>query len=182
MQTQQPINFQRDWKDVRGYEGLYQVSNDGLVKSLKARNKWNANRLLIPHSHHQGYLGIRLSRDGEVKEFRIHRLVMIAFIGEPPFENAEVNHKNGDKADNRIENLEWCTAKQNTQHAGEVLGVRATYPGEANGHSRLTAADVTRIRQLWMSGSTQVEIAGLYQTTQSHIGRIVRREAWKNVP
>ena len=99
------------WRDVKGYEGLYQVSNMGRVKSLK----WNKERFLKPGMDKDGYLLVTLCAGGKPKTLKVHRLVCEAFH-ENPDNKPQVNHINEDKADNRVCNLEWCTCKQNINH------------------------------------------------------------------
>ena len=99
------------WKDVVGYEGLYQVSNQGRVKSFK----WNKERFLKPSMDKDGYLLVNLCAGGKRKTFKVHRLVCEAFH-ENPDNKPQVNHINEIKTDNRACNLEWCTCKQNVNH------------------------------------------------------------------
>lgn len=106
------------WKDIEGYEGIYQVSNMGRVRSL-TRKVWNytkPGRILSPGAKENGYLHVALN-NGEKREkhAHIHRLVAAAFIPNPD-NLPEVNHKNYDKKDNRVENLEWCTSRYNKAH------------------------------------------------------------------
>lgn len=116
------------WKDIKGYEGYYQVSNLGNVRRLptiiKYKNEGFRNyppKDLIPEKTYDGYLRIVLMKEHKKQRFQIHRLVADAFIPNP--ENKEqVNHINGNKADNRVENLEWCTSSENARHAFDVLG------------------------------------------------------------
>lgn len=100
------------WKDITGYEGLYQISNLGRVKSF-----WNTKeKILMNLKDNFGYLKVCLCKDGKKKQFKVHKLVAEAYI--PNIENKkEVNHINGNKADNRAENLEWCTRSENMKHA-----------------------------------------------------------------
>ena len=98
------------WKDIKGYEGLYQVSNLGRVKSLKNREK-----ILNPFSDNN-YLNVDLFKNRKKKRYKIHRLVAITFI--PNIDNKpEVNHIDGNKENNCISNLEWTTSSENMQHA-----------------------------------------------------------------
>ena len=111
------------FKDISGYEGIYQVSNQGKVKSLERKvrhseggwKNWK-ERIIKPYKGNHGYLMLGLSNDGHRKAFTIHRLVALAFISNPD-NKAEVNHKDGDKTNNLLENLEWNTPSENTKHA-----------------------------------------------------------------
>jgi hypothetical protein len=108
------------WKDIKGYEGIYQVSDLGNIKSLD-RLAWNGHAMHI----HKGrlmkpkgakYKEIHLCKEGKIKKHYMHRLVAQAFIDNPN-NKPQVNHLNGVHADNRLENLEWCTAEENNKHA-----------------------------------------------------------------
>lgn len=99
------------WKDVKGYEGLYQVSNEGRVKSLNYK-RTGKEKILCPKKHNKGYLQIQLMNGDKNKTYTIHRLVAEAFI-ENPDNLPCVNHKDENKKNNNVENLEWCTYKQN---------------------------------------------------------------------
>jgi len=108
------------WKDIPKFEGLYQVSNFGRVKSfITHRNGWPArksNKILKPNSDRYGYQRVILiGKDGNRHQWLIHRLVMLAFVGWE--DNMQVNHINGVKNDNRLENLEWVTQSENMKHA-----------------------------------------------------------------
>ena len=111
------------WKDIHGYEGLYQVSNTGKVKSLEKTQIFpnggkfvRKEKILRTNKTHNGYLNVRLYKDKHVKGFGVHRLVAQEFI-ENKNNLPQVNHINCNKTDNRVENLEWCDASYNQLHA-----------------------------------------------------------------
>ena len=100
------------WKDIVGYEGLYQISNLGRVKSLNYSRTGKEN-ILSPGLNSGGYYTVSLFKNGEIKKFRVHRLVALAFIPNP--ENKPcVDHINGVRTDNCVKNLRWCTQKENS--------------------------------------------------------------------
>ena len=102
------------WKDIQGYEGKYQVSNLGRVKSLNYNNTCK-ERILIPCKKPNGYLCVVLSKNCICKKFYVHRLVAQAFI-ENPDNLPQVNHIDENKLNNRVENLEWCSHEYNTNY------------------------------------------------------------------
>lgn len=107
--------MQEIWKDIKGYEGLYQISNLGRVKSL-VRKRVLKERILKPKKKNSGYLFVCLCKNGELKYFHIHRLVAIAFIVNQK-NKSQINHKDCNKENNNINNLEWVTPKENNLHA-----------------------------------------------------------------
>ena len=99
------------WKSIKGYEGLYEVSNLGRVKSLL----YGKERILKPQKQRNGYLHIILCKNVKMKTFKVHRLVATAFIPNPEcFE--QINHKDEDKTNNCVSNLEWCSSKYNKNY------------------------------------------------------------------
>jgi hypothetical protein len=110
------------WKDIQGYEGIYQISNLGRIKSL--HRDYTNGRILNPAKNNRGYLRLGLSGNGKVRYDSVHRLVAETFIPNPK-NLPEVNHIDGNKLNNRVENLEWVTKGENQAHAYKT-GLRKT--------------------------------------------------------
>ena len=114
------------WKDIPGYEKLYQVSSAGRVRSKDRVVKYRGGLersikgKVLKQSNANGYLRIILSVDGKQHQWLVHRLVALTFLGRPSFKDAQVNHINSQKRDNRADNLEWVTASENIIHSYEV--------------------------------------------------------------
>ena len=121
------------WKDVKGYEGIYKISNLGRVKT----NKDRIRKGTVSH----GYLRLLLWKDKQYKSTSIHRLVAENFI-ENPMNKPYVNHIDGDKQNNHVNNLEWCTQLENVQHS-----IRTGLKGENSKLHKLTRKDVEFIRK-----------------------------------
>lgn len=133
------------WEPVRGYEGLYAVSSAGRVKSLARKtitgNRGVPERILNPNVMN-GYCCVTLRKNNKVKVFRVHRLVAEAFIGQQPTPDHQINHIDGNKQNNTVRNLEWCTPRENTAHAYKT-GLRKASP---TAETRKKLADGTRKR------------------------------------
>lgn len=110
------------WKDIKGYEGLYQVSNLGRVRSLNY-NKTKTVRTLKLTSNAKGYLQLILHKNGKISSRKVHRLVAEAFIPNPE-ELPQVNHKDENKTNNCVDNLEWCTNYYNAWYGTKIDKMR----------------------------------------------------------
>jgi hypothetical protein len=166
------------WKDILNYEGLYQVSDLGSVKSLNRVTRHSHNlkeRILKCRLDSKGYFYVSLCKDAVVHNFRVHRLVAIAFIVNPNNKSC-INHKDGVKINNEPYNLEWCTYKENTRHKDRVLGKHVF--GEKNGEAKLTEVDVIYIRD---SNLLQRELAEIFKVSRSQISRIKNKKSWKHL-
>lgn len=109
-----------EWRDIKGYEGKYQISNYGNVRSLNYHRSGEC-KLMSPVLKKTGYYQINLHLNGKYKSKMIHKLVADAFL-ENPDNLPVVNHIDGDKTNNHVSNLEWCTVSYNTWHATHILG------------------------------------------------------------
>jgi len=154
---------------IENYEGLYSIYPDGRVWSIRNSifRKSNTGK--------RGYPYVTLHNNGSRKTCKIHRLVAKAFIPNPE-SKPEVNHINGIKTDNRVENLEWVTVKENHGHAART-GLRAV--GERSGMAKLTEPKVREIKKLYASGGYFLrELAVLFGVGKSTISYITKGERW----
>jgi len=164
------------WIDIKDYEGIYQVNSEGQVKSLDRLIPYRGGMakrkgiIIKPHTLKTGYKYVGLSKLGVVKYLKLHRLVGTTFI-QNPFEYKYINHKDMDKGNNCVGNLEWVSAKQNNIHKLINLG-----------GPKLTFEDVETIREeYWVKHQkTIVELAALYNVTPTHIRSIIHYRRWNS--
>ena len=161
-----------EWKDIEGYEGLYQISNEGRVKSLRK------NIIKKDAKHSQEYRLIQLCHNKVNKTFYVHRLVAKAFILNP--ENLlEVNHIDGDPTNNHVTNLEWSTRSEQLLHAYR-LGLAQTKVGEESNFAKLTEKQAIGI----LIDKVQISVKDLceeYNVTRRTIERLRKRQTWKHL-
>jgi len=173
-----------EWRAVPGFEGFYDVSNRGRVRSLR-RNVPHRNgtqsvrgRILALQKNRGGYLAIQLWKSNHMKRPLVHTLVLRAFIGPPP-DNHETNHLDGDKTNNHITNLEYVTRSENNQHAYD-LGLRAS--GEDHYFAKLTADEVREMRRLHSeSGLGCRRLARRYGVSKSAVQLILNGTNWRHL-
>lgn len=125
------------WKDVNGYEGLYQVSNFGNIRKLRfINNKVNKEKIfkISPQKQNKGYLKVVLYKNGKYKNYLVHRLVASEFISNPN-NYKEINHKDGNKENNSTNNLEWCTRSYNNKEAFRTGLKKASSTGKYGGEN-----------------------------------------------
>lgn len=172
------------WRDIKGYEGYYKVSNTGKVKSVdRIINNGKSDyvypgKILKNKIAKTGYCHIGLSKNMNKRSLSIHRLVAESFL-DNPLNLPCVNHINGIKTDNVLTNLEWVTHRQNTIHAVK-MGLKVGVKGEKNHYSKLKKEDIIQIRKL-EGKLSQRKIAGLFNVTFQQISRIINRENWKHI-
>lgn len=172
------------WLSVVGYEGLYEVSDQGRVRGLDRQIRhprgslrlW-PGRVLRASPMSNGYLQVSLCKDGNRAVRTLHSVVAEAFHGLAP-PKQEVAHDNGERYDCRASNLSWKTRAAN--HADKVRH-GTTNRGERQGLSKMTDAKVRRARRLARIGHTHARIAALSGVSRSNISRIIRGEQWSHV-
>jgi hypothetical protein len=171
-----------EWRDIENYEGLYQVSNTGRVRSLcrrvvcahLGRVRWYCGRVLSARIMGAGYLMVSLSRGGNVRGFYVHRLVCLAFHGAPQ-PGQEVDHGDGDRTNAHSYNLRWATSAENAQD--KVL--HGTHNrGERSPVALLSWSDVHAIRT--KTSLTHREAAALYGVARETVRHIRANRAWKH--
>lgn len=179
------FNINEFWSPIKDYDGLYEVSNWGRIKSLEKivlysngqRRLYEEKILKLNPSN--GYKTISLVKNKIKQTHMVHRLVANAFIDNPlnkPF----VNHDDGDRSNNYYKNLIWSTNSENQLHSYNVLGHKAVR-GENNGASKLQGKDISIIRQLYSTGVSQCQIGRLFGVCQEAIRKIVYKETWAHV-
>ena len=146
-----------EWKPIKGYEGLYEVSNLGRVKSLNRKIlcsngliKEIKEKILTPKDNGKGYLNVHLSKNGNHKHLYIHRLVAEAFIPNPN-NLPQVNHKDENKSNNCVDNLEWCTAKYNMNYGTHNERVSKNNKGKKMSEETLNKI-IKKIMQFTLDG------------------------------
>lgn len=179
------------WRPVVGFEDSHEVSNIGRVRTVertivRRASRWRGpttqvvpQRVLGLRFVRGGYLRATISLDGEQKQRPVHRLVAAAFLEPAPSPHHQINHKDGDKTNNRVENLEWCTAQENSLHAYKT-GLSASAKGTKHGSAKLTDIQISEIREL-KGKLTQREIAKRFDVAQPQISRIMTSKRWKHV-
>jgi hypothetical protein len=171
-------------EQYRGIEGYpaYRVTSGGQVQSCwggHGRNRFLSDRwsTLKPYKT-RGYARVKLSRDGRLDAFRVHRLVLEAFVGTAPRPGWVACHNDGDPENNRLENLRWDTPKANSEDARRH---GTLYCGEAVRHRKLGDAEVLEIRRLRAEGVTVSKLAARFGVSRSNIRSIVEGRTWRHL-
>ena len=172
------------WKDIKGYEGRYQASEAGEIKSLfwvTAHGRKKQGRTLKQDMDKKGYRRVNLFKDNNHKLYLVSRLVAETFI--PNHENKpEVNHIDGNPSNNRVNNLEWSTRQENIDHA-IITGLTKSQIGEKNRMAKLTERQVRLIKHLKNCRPKMFtgEVGAIFNVERHTIGDIWRGRSWQNV-
>lgn len=158
------------WKPIPSLNGAYEASNLGRIRNAKTK------RIKSQYQDRGGYMRVGIYKNKKDLSLRVHNLVIEAFKGSKPFDSAQVNHKDGVKSNNRIDNLEWSSPAENTHHAlrKDLMPV-----GEKHYKAKYKEEDILRIYRLYKSGYLISEIAKMFNDKCNNIRRIVKRERWK---
>lgn len=162
------------WKDVLNYEGLYQISNIGRIKSFI--NKKDGCFSILKQKDNKGYLKFNACKNGKIKTLSIHRLVAQHFIPNPD-NKPDVNHKKGNKKDNRYWKIEWNTKLENNVHAYSI-GLKKGRKGIYCNLSKLTNDQISEIK-CNPKNLNQRELGEVYNVSQSNISYILSNKTWK---
>lgn len=172
------------WKDIKGYNDIYKVSSLGNIKlSEREVPHWRGgvsirkSKIIKNFKTKSGYLIVPLTKDGKEIKFLVHRIVAEAFIPNPE-NKPQINHINGNKTDNQVENLEWATRSENIKHA-DKNNLRIL-KGVNNSGSKLTEKEVLEIRSIGKS-KTLNELSITYNVTFQCISKILNRITWTHI-
>lgn len=168
------------WKPVHGYEGWYEVSSWGNVRRIRG-GRGSKKDCILKSQLRNKYPVVTLSRFGRRSIHYVHRLVAKAFLPNPD-SKPEVNHKDGNRTNNRVTNLEWVTCAENSRHAYTVLRSLSPPPriyGQKHYKSRLTPDQTATICERYAAGGvTQTQLANEYKVSQAMIWAIARNKHW----
>lgn len=166
------------WREIPDFTD-YEVSETGKIRRLKIGGSPIAfvGRELKPNNYGR-YQRVCLFKNSKRHYLSIHRLVAIAFIGQRPSNKHQIAHNDGNSYNNNFRNLRWATAKEN---AADREKHGNTKKGEECANSKFKDGDIRRIRKMHSKGFFQNEIARIFKTSQSHIGRIVNGSAWGHI-
>jgi len=167
------------WKPIIGYEKIYEISNFGRVKSLKRKGR-PVQKIMTPTiEKRDGYSIVCLHKNKKQKNHRVHKLVLEAF--EPKLKKQFINHKDGNKTNNNLINLEWCTPKENAQHCRKN-NLQYTPKGEELPHSKLTENKVREIRELYnLKKYSLSEIDNMIDVGKGSVFNVVHNNTWRHI-
>lgn len=170
------------WIDIKGYEGIYQISENGQIRSLPRLNsagRFLRGRLRKLEVDRDGYLKVGLTKNNIQRRFLVSRLVAHHFLPNPK-NNPIVNHIDGIKSNNHVSNLEWASIRDNNLHA-VAMNLRNGYQGSKNYNAKLNEADVIKIKTMLAKHMPIKEIAQKFRVSFATIGFIKQKRTWRHV-
>ena len=168
------------WKPIPKYERRYEVSNLGVIRSLLSKSgKENCAPKIMKPEIVKGYLRINLWKNGKPKHFQVHRLVILAFAGPPP-KSKEVNHKDGNRTNCALRNLEYVTRSENALHSYRILGNKKNQ-GSKHGMHKITEKQAMQIRDMRKNGHSLVSIACKFTVSISTVSMIANSKIWRHI-
>lgn len=178
------------WKDVQGYEGYYQISSLGRVKSIGRLVVYKSDqsgcaykrireKILKPYRQPSGHLYVNLCKDSIRTRHFVHRLVLTAFVGERPEGFGSRHYPDNDPSNNKISNLQWADHHTNQL---DRIAHGTTFPGSLCPSSKLKEEQVIEIREIYAKGGvTQESLGNAYGVTQPTVNNLLHRKTWKLV-
>ena len=168
------------WKPIKGFEGFYEISNFGKVKRICTKIGKPCNKLLGESPDKSGYIHYSICKNGKVVTKTAASLVMENFVAPRP-KNVQVNHKNGNKRDNRPENLEYISRTENIRHARDVLKVKHGHPGEDHIFAKLNDKKVREIRNTKNYFGLNSFFAKKFGISNSLVSLIKLNKSWTHI-
>jgi hypothetical protein len=172
---------QEIWKEVPGYNGIYSASTLGRIRRDMSASGTQIGRILKPMTNEHGYKFVQFSYKSIVSNHRVHVIIGSTFIGPRPYK-FETNHKDGNKANCRLDNLEYLTKKENNEHAKRIGLIPQ---GSMKIDSKLTEKEVYEIRKIFVpkkhNGFNTFKLAIKFNVTASTIRDIIKRKTWNHI-
>jgi Mor family transcriptional regulator len=159
------------WKPILNYQSIYEVSENGDVKRIAETNNQYAKGHILKHNIINGYAHVQLHKSGKVKSMRVHRLVAMAFLDNPN-NKPHVNHLDGDKLNNHLSNLEWCTPSENQLHKHRVLN-------KTHRKYTLTTNQIDEIIKLRLTGMRLHELSYMFKIPVDTLHKLLSKNNMK---
>ena len=170
---------EKEWRIIPGFSS-YEVSECGEVRRRENSHTAKAGRILKKRQNIQDYFRIGLNGDdGKIKDRFVHRLVALAFLGNPPTEKHQVGHNDGSKTNNHYTNLRWVTVKENSE---DRIIHGTDCKGDKNPKAKLSIEDVKRIREDYANGIKNItQLSSQYNVTKTTISYAIKRKSWAHI-
>ena len=172
------------WKDIQGYEGYFQVSNLSNVRSLdritigRYGMQKRKGKLMTQHIDQDGYMKVGITKEKVRKHYFVHRLISIAFINNSG-NKAQINHKDGNKQNNSLSNLEWCSITENNNHALNS-GLRKMPNGNNHSNAKITEDEAIWIKYM-TNGQKLQELVDIFGICKATICKIKTNKIWRHI-